>query len=221
MGADHTFLGHLPEADRSALLAMTRERTLSVGESLFRHGDVGSSFAVVLSGLFKLVTRASTGRTVLLCVRGPGELIGEMAVLDENPRTADVFAVETARVAVGSAAALRQVLAERQTAALALAKSLSWRLRESDEARVEMAALTGAARVAMRLVDLSERHGRVTPAGVEIALSLTQDEIADWTGLSRPAVARALADLRAARLVVTGRRSLTLPDPARLRAFAI
>jgi CRP/FNR family transcriptional regulator, cyclic AMP receptor protein len=220
MGGDHTFFGNLPAADRAALLATTHERTLAAGEQLFRHGEAGSSFAVILSGRFKLVTRAATGRTVFLCIRGPGELIGEMAVLDENPRTADVLAVETARVAVGGAAALRQLLAQRPTAALALAKSLSWRLRESDEARVEMAALTGAARVAVRLIELSEQHGRSTPAGVEIDLALTQDEIADWTGLSRPAVARALADLRAARLVVTGRRSLTLPDPERLRALA-
>jgi CRP-like cAMP-binding protein len=218
--ADETFLGSLSAADRAALLAVTRERALAAGESLFRHGDPGSAFAVLLAGRFKVVSRAGTGRNVLLGLRGPGDLVGEIAILDEGARTADVVAVENARVAVGSADMLRRVLAERPSAMLALARSLNRRLREADEGRVELAALTGHARVAVRLVQLARRYGQTTPDGLVIALPLSQDEIADWTGLSRPAVARALAEFRQAGLVVTARRSLTLPDPDRLRTYA-
>jgi CRP-like cAMP-binding protein len=218
--ADSTFLDNLDATDRTALLAVTRERTLSSGDLLFRHGESGASFAVLLAGRFKLVSRASSGRGVLLGLRGPGDLIGEIAILDHGSRTADVVAVESARVGVGSADALRRIVAERPTVLLALCRNLNRRLRESDEARVELAALTGHARVAVRLVQLGLRYGEPTERGLAIALPLSQDEIADWTGLSRPAVARALAEFRRAGLVVTGRRSLTLPDPARLRAFA-
>jgi CRP/FNR family transcriptional regulator, cyclic AMP receptor protein len=217
---DHTFLGGLADADRTALLSATHERRLGAGDPLFRHGDAGSTFALLLAGRFKLVTRASTGRRVLLGLRGPGDLIGEIAILDKGSRSADVIAVEPARVAVGSADALNRILAERPSAVLALCRSLNRRLRESDEARVEMAALTGNARVAVRLVQLGRRYGRVGRGGTEIDLPLSQDEIADWTGLSRPAVARALADFRRDGLVTTGRRSVTLADPGRLEAFA-
>jgi CRP-like cAMP-binding protein len=217
---DSTFLANLGDADRAALLSATRERTLGSGDLLFRHGEAGASFAVLLTGRFKLVSRASTGRGVLLGLRGPGDLIGEIAILDRGSRTADVIAVESARVAVGSADALRRIVNERPSVLLALCRSLNRRLRESDEARVELAALTGHARVAVRLVQLGLRYGQSTDRGVAIALPLSQDEIADWTGLSRPAVARALAEFRRAGLVVTGRRSLTLPDPNRLRAYA-
>jgi CRP-like cAMP-binding protein len=103
---------------------------------------------------------------------------------------------------------------------LALCRSLNRRLREADEGRVELAALTGNARVAVRLVQLARRYGQSSAGGLVIALPLSQDEIADWTGLSRPAVARALAEFRRAGLVLTGRRSLTLPDPDRLQAYA-
>jgi CRP-like cAMP-binding protein len=218
--ADATFLGDLTEVDRTALLATTRERVLEAGESLFRHGDAGSTFAILLAGRFKLVSRATTGRGVLLGLRGPGDLIGEIAILDQGGRTADVVAVEPARVAIGSADALRRILTERPAALLTLCRSLNRRLREADEGRVELAALTGHARVAVRLVQLARRYGRPSAHGVDIALPVSQDEIADWTGLSRPAVARALAEFRREGLVVTARRSLTLPDPARLQAYA-
>jgi len=218
--ANQTFFGSLAETDRAALLEVTRERVLTSGESLFRHGDPGSSFAVLLTGRFKVVSRAGTGRNVLLGLRGPGDLVGEIAILDKGARTADVVAVEPARVAIGSAETLRRVLDERPSVMLALARSLNRRLREADEGRVELAALTGNARVAVRLVQLARRYGQSSADGLVIALPLSQDEIADWTGLSRPAVARALAEFRQAGLVVTGRRSLTLPDADRLQTYA-
>jgi CRP-like cAMP-binding protein len=217
---DSTFLDDLAEADRTALLGTTRERRLEAGESLFRHGDSGSTFAVLLAGRFKLVSRAATGRGVLLGLRGPGDLIGELALLDQGARSADVIAVEPARVGVGSADALHRILTERPSVLLALTRSLGRRLREADEGRVEMAALTGHARVAVRLLQLARRYGRPASNGVEIALPLSQDEIADWTGLSRPAVARAMAEFRRAGLVVTARRSLTLSNPSGLQAYA-
>jgi CRP-like cAMP-binding protein len=218
--ADDTFLGSLTEADRTILLAATRDRAVEAGESLFRHGDPGSTFALVLTGRFKVVARANTGRQVLLGLRGPGDLIGEIAILDRGGRSADVVAVESARVALGTADALQRVLAQRPGVLLELCRTLNRRLREADEGRVELAALTGNARVAVRLVQLARRYGHASEGGLVIGLPLSQDEIADWTGLSRPAVARALAEFRRAGLVVTARRSLTLPDPDRLRAYA-
>jgi len=75
-----------------------------------------------------------------------------------------------------------------------------------------MATLAGHARVAVRLLELASRYGLAGSAGTEIALPLSQDEIADWTGLSRPAVARALAEFRRIGCVTTGRRRLVITD---------
>jgi CRP-like cAMP-binding protein len=216
---NETFLGGIGDGEQHAILAVTTERTLAAGDTLLRHGDVGTTFAVLLAGRFKLVTRASNGRRVLLGLRGPGDLIGEIAILDAGARTADAIAVEAARVAVGSADALRRVLAERPTLMAALCRSLAHRLREADEARVEMAALSGNARVAGRLLEMSSRYGRATGGSVHIELPLSQEELADWIGLSRPAVARALGELRAAGMLATGRLSITLIDPAAIREY--
>lgn len=214
-----TFIDWLSEEDCSALHAATRERRLDTGDALFRHGDDGDSFALVRAGRFKLVARASTGREVLLGLRGPGELVGEIAVIDHGRRSADVVALEPATVAVGSAESLRQLVRQRPGIAMAIVQSLNGRLREADDGRVAMASLAGHARVAVRLLDLGRRYGQPGSAGTEIALPLSQDEIADWTGLSRPAVTRALAEFRRVGCVATGRRRLTITDPLRLQSY--
>lgn len=215
-----TFLDALATADRDALLAATRDRHLTAGEALFRHGESGATFAVLLTGRVKVVTRSAGGRSVLVGLRGPGELVGEMAALDGSPRGADVIALDDVRARVGTAETLRRLVLDRPGPMLTLCQSLARRLRESDNGRVESAALTGHARVAVRLVELADRYGRVGADGVHIELPITQDELADWTGLSRPAVARALAEFRRSGYVATGRRSMSLPDAAGLRAYA-
>ena len=219
MIAAGSFLGLLGDADRRDVLATMVDRALAAGQTLVRHGDTGASFAVLLAGRFKLVTRAANGRTVLLGLRGPGDLIGEMAILDAAARSADVIALEPARVAVGDAEALRRLLRERPGVLQALCLSLARRLREADEARVELAALSGHARVAGLLLDLCDRYGRAAAEGVRIEIPLSQEELADWTGLSRPSLARALGELRRAGLLSTGRRAITLTDPVATRAY--
>lgn len=215
-----TFLDHLYAADRSALLDALRPRGVAGGETLFHEGAGGVAFAVVLTGRFKVVARSANGRKVLIGLVGPGDLVGEMAILSDAPRSADVVAIEAARVAVGSAETFRrQVLAHRPVL-LALSHSLAERLRETDVKRVDAAALDASVRLAAELLELGRRYGHRGADGLHIDLPITQEELADLLGLSRPTVARALAQLRADGQVVTGRRRLTIIDPAKLRAAA-
>lgn len=215
-----TFLESLSDEDRRALLAGTRERLFAAGEVLFRHGEGGDAFAVVLEGRVKLVTRMASGRSVLLGVRGRGDLLGEGAVLGRTGRSADVVAVERVRCAFGSADALRATLCERPGALFALCEALNARLREADESRVEMATLSADGRVAARVLALCEQYGERNGPGIRVTVPLTQTEIADWIGLSRPAVARALAAFRDSGDMITGRQSLVVlrPDALRRRA---
>lgn len=167
-----------------------------------------------------MLTRAASGRTVLVGLRGDGELVGEVAMLDDRPRSADVVAVDAVDARIGTAETFRRCILDRTDALRVLCLSLAHRLRESDRGRIEAAALGGSARVAVRLVELAERYGRPGPGGTRIELPLTQEELADWTSSSRPVVARALAELRAAGLVETGRRSMSVTDVTALSAYA-
>lgn len=213
-----SFLDSLQPADRDDLMALVRRRRFDRGESVFRGGADEDSFALLLSGRVKLVAQTQSGRAIVVGLRGPGELLGELAVLSGQPRSADVLPVEPVEVGVGPGDALRQFFDRRPRALLALCLLLADRLREADRGLVELASLPGDVRVGVRLLELADRYGRAEPAGTYLSVPLSQDELADWTGLSRQAVARALADLRGLRLVDTARRSIVVSDVAALRA---
>lgn len=214
------FLDALSPAARDGLIEETREVRFERDGALFNQGEAGDRFALLTQGRVKILTRAPNGRTVLAGLRGAGELVGEIAILDEQPRGADVIAVDSVIARIGTADVFRRCVLGQPDALLVLCRTLAERLRESDRGRIEAAALDGNRRVAVRLVDLAERYGRPGPDGVQIDLPITQDELADWTGSSRPVVARALAELRAGGLVTTGRRAMSVTDPSGLRAYA-
>jgi CRP-like cAMP-binding protein len=214
------FLDALSSAAREALFEATRETRFDAGSIVFHHGEPGDSFALLIEGRVKVLTRASNGRTILVGLRGAGELVGEVAILEQQPRGADVVAVDPVLARIGTADAFRRCVLERTDAMAALSSTLAERLRESDRGRIEAAALDVNRRVAVRLVDLAERYGQPGEDGLRIDLPLTQDELADWIAVSRPAAARALAELRNAGLVTTGRRAISVTDAAGLRAYA-
>ena len=215
--APGNFLDALAPADRDELLAAVRPRTFARGESLFRGGADDDSFAVLLSGRVKLVGQTESGRTVLVALRGRGDLIGELAVLSGGPRSVDVIPVEAVRAGVGPGEVLRQFLERRPAALMVLCLILGDRLRAADRGLIEMAALPGDVRVEGLLLDLADRYGRADGDALHISVPLSQDELADWTGLSRQAVAKALATLRAEGLVDTARRRLLVSDLDALR----
>jgi CRP/FNR family transcriptional regulator, cyclic AMP receptor protein len=211
-----SFLERLDVADRDALLALLRPRAFVRGDVIFRCGEEGTVFGILLSGRTKVVAHGPGERSVLIDLQGPGDLIGELSVLTGGRRSADVIAVEGVRVGIAPASALRR-LAERPNVSLALLATLGERLREANSGRWEIATLTAEQRVGVRLIQLVDRYGRAEETGTRIELPISQDELADWTGLSRPAVARVLAQLRRDGLVTTGRRSLSVLDADALR----
>ncbi|MFN2560757.1 MAG: Crp/Fnr family transcriptional regulator [Jatrophihabitans sp.] len=213
-----SFLDRLDVADRDALLALLRPRAFVRGDVIFRSGEEGSLFGILLSGRTKVVAHGPSERSILIDLQGPGDLIGELSVLTGEPRSADVIAVEPVRVGIAPALTLRR-LAERPNVSLALLATLGERLRDANSGRWEIATLTAEQRVGVRLLQLVDRYGRTDETGTRIELPISQDELADWTGLSRPAVARVLAQLRGEGLVTTARRSLSVLDSDALRAL--
>ncbi len=173
---------------------------------------------IIVSGRAKVSYFTDEGREVLLAVRGPGDLLGELAALDGEPFSATVTALEDVDALVMTAEQFRAVLKEEPDVALSLFKTLSRRLRDADRKRVEFAAYDSVGRVASRLVELAETFGEDTYDGLRISLSLSQEELAGWTGSSREAVAKALQSLRNKDLIETHRRGVTVKDLEGLRA---
>lgn len=192
--------------------ALAGRRGYPVGASLMHEGQAGTEVMVIVSGRVKICEVTSDGQEVVLDFRGPGELLGELAVIDGKPRSSRVEAIEPVEVLAVAATAFNGLVAERPGIANVLLRDVVGRFRNADRKRIEFGAADTVGRVAARLVEMVERFGTETTVGHEIDLRITQEELAGWTGASREAVAKALRSLRELGLITTERRRITVLD---------
>ena len=177
---------------------------------------VEDDVVLVLRGRVRLVAFGPERREVVLAVRGPGELIGEMAALGAGRRTATGVAVDEVEAGFLHAHELAAFLHDHPDAAIVLIRTLVRRLAEATRDVVDLATRDSVGRVARRLVEMSSEHG-VAAGGKSIELSLSQDELARWTGATRETVARALRLMRQLGWVTTDHKTITVLDTAALR----
>lgn len=221
MFARQSFLESLPEAERAALLAVGRRRDWERGEVLVHDGDRADSAIVLIEGLVKIHKLAADGAEVVLGVSGPGDLLGEISAIRDAVRSASLTAVTAVRGAVISVPDLRAFLSANPRTTLALLDLTLSRLHVADRRRMEFATAESLARVSSRLVELAQRFGKPLDGGaIDVALPITQDELASWSASSRESTARALRTLRELGLIQTQRLRMTVLDLDALRAHA-
>jgi CRP-like cAMP-binding protein len=175
-------------------------------------GTISGSVAVILEGRIKLSFFTDEGNEVLLAIREPGDLVGDLSALDGRPHSATATALEPVEAMIIAATDFVTFLLEHSSVALMFFRMLSARLRDADEKRIEFAAYDSVGRVARRLVEMAERFGDQQDQGLLITLPLSQEELASWTGSSREAVSKALQALRSKGLIETQRRAVTILD---------
>lgn len=152
---------------------------------------------------------------------GPGDLLGEAAAFSGGIRFATATALEPVDALKVDIRDLREFIARRPRVTAALLEMTLARLHVANARRTEFATTTSLARVASRLVELTERFGSSAAHGeIDVALPITQDELASWSASSRESTARALRTLRTLGLIGTRRRRLTVRDLDQLRAHA-
>ncbi|MEA2446669.1 MAG: family transcriptional regulator, cyclic receptor protein [Actinomycetota bacterium] len=214
------FLGRLEPDELKSLEEAGRRRTYRRGTTLLNEGDTSDRVIIVTSGRVKVSYYTEDGREVMLAVRGPGDLLGELSAFDGEPHSATAEAIEEVNTLTLSRDGFAEWLQKNARVALLLLEMLTTRLRDADVKRVEFTAYDTVGRVARRLVELSERFGEETGGGRLISLPLSQEELASWTGCSREAASKALQALRKRGLIETKRRAVTVLDPDGLRRRA-
>jgi CRP/FNR family transcriptional regulator, cyclic AMP receptor protein len=214
------FISALDPADLVALRACGRRRRFRAGTSLFHEGERSEWLALIEQGLVKVSSFTEGGREIVLAFRGPGELMGEISVIDAEPRSATAIALKPVQALIVPAGDFLSFLQMRPNAALVLLRTLTRRLREADRRRIEFVAYDTVGRVARHLVELAERHGKPTAEGIRIEL-LTQMELAGAVGAARESVAKVLQILRARGWIRTRRRVIVVLDLAALRARSV
>jgi CRP-like cAMP-binding protein len=219
--SDPRFLDALDRGHADTLRALGRTRRYPVGATLFHERDPPDAVFVLESGRVKLVCATDGGREVLLGIREPGDLIGEMSAIDNTPRLASAIALVPVEVLIVSSQAFVAYLDRTPSVGLVLVRLVNRRLRETTRERIEFTALDTVGRVCSRLVELADRFGAAGEDGSRVDVSITQEELAAWTASSREAVIRALRTLRELGWIETRRRGITLVEVESLRRRAV
>jgi CRP/FNR family transcriptional regulator, cyclic AMP receptor protein len=214
------FWSQLTEAESTSLRERGRLVRWRKDEVLFHEHDHSDWVVVLMAGRVKVYTGTPTGGEVVLAVRDRDALIGELAAIDRQPRSATVTALVEVIGLVVLLPAFEKFLAEHPRVAAMLPRLVVGRLRDADRKRVEFGSHDTTGRVAARLVELAERFGQHADGEVKIAMPLSQDELASWTGSSREAVSKSLSALRSHGWIETSRLRVVIRDLAALRARA-
>jgi CRP/FNR family cyclic AMP-dependent transcriptional regulator len=197
----------LAEADLAAFADLTRERGYPKGSVIVFEDDAGDALYLVAAGQVKVVLIAEDGREVILSVLGEGNFFGEMAVIDEEPRSAHVIAMEDSSLLVLRRDDFQHRLRANPEIAISLLREISRRLRRADEKIASLVLLDVNGRVANLLLRMAEDEG-----GDRITRKLTHHTIAQMIGSSRETVSRTMRNLVDRGIISVTRKDITLTD---------
>lgn len=209
----------LSEHELARVAAVAVARRFEAGEVVFREGDPGNTCYVIRSGHACAIREHSDGRSITLARFAPGDIFGELAMLDDERRSATVQTMEEAEVVAILGADMRRLLRDHPDIAVKLVTSLGRRLRETNERLARQSFQTVQSRVASVLSQLVHT-ARAEGAGEgDVLITSTQAQLAQLAGSSRESASRFLAVLERAGVITQGRGKLTVHDAAALERY--
>lgn len=202
--------GALEEADRRAVVQEMRETSFDAGQLIFSRGDSGKDIYLVTSGRVRLSVLTPEGRELSFAHAEPGQIFGEIAVLDGGARTADATAVTKVSARILSKGALMRLIESRPVVRESVIRFLCSRVREADQQLEGIALYPIEVRLARFFLATARQKGGDKPgAKVVLDLPISQSELALLIGASRPKVNAALALLEDGGAIVRSDRGFT------------
>jgi CRP/FNR family transcriptional regulator, cyclic AMP receptor protein len=208
--------GELDDSAIRELAQVCLERTYRRNQYLWYQGDPGDYLVVIVSGLVKVTVSSPHGDEMLLVTLGPSEVVGELSVIDGGRRSGSVVALRPTKGIVIGRAPLIALMQRSPICFDVLLRSLGALVRRLTEQATDLVFLDLAARVAKLLLREAERQSGVQGQGAFLDLGLTQTELAQMVGASRPAVNRVLQSLVARGLIGMDGRMIKIYDPKAL-----
>ena len=184
---------------------------------IFHAGDEGATMYIILRGAVKIFVPAIDGREVVLAVHRAGDLFGEMALLDAEPRSASASTMEDTEMATLNRIDFHEVLERHPEAQRAIIEVLVERLRATNQSIQDAYLLDVPGRLARRLMLIADEHGNDTERGRDIGLRVSQQELANMIGASRVAVNKQLQAWRQRGIVDVTRQRVVILKPAALQ----
>jgi len=209
----------LAASDLELVAEVCHPRRFAAGEVIFREGDQSNTCYLVRSGHARAVREHADGRQIALATFGPGDIFGELAMFDDERRSATVEAVDALDVLGIPGVDMRALLTRHPEIAVKLVIALGRRLRAANERLARQSFQTVQSRVAAVLAQLVEQARSEGAGERDVLLTATQAELAQLAGSSRESASRFLAVLERAGVISQGRGRLTVHDPAALGGY--
>lgn len=194
-------------------------RSFQAGEVVFREGDASDTCYVVRSGRARAVREHSDGRSITLANFGPGDIFGELAMFDDERRSATIETLDDTEAIAILGRDMRRLLREHSDIAVKLIGALGRRLRETNERLSRQSFQTVQSRVASVLAQLVAAAGSEGAGDRDVLITATQADLAQLAGSSRESASRFLAVLERAGVIAQGRGRLIVHDPAALERY--
>ena len=210
------------DLERIAELAVPRQ--FEPGQVVFREGDASDTCYIVRSGRARAVREHSGGRTLTLATFGPGDIFGELALFEDERRSATVEAIEPTSVVAVLGPDMRRLMVEHPGISARLVIALGRRLRETNERLTRQSFQTVQSRVAVVLSQLVEQQAPDVDGAADdrpdgVLVTATQADLAQLAGSSRESASRFLAVLERAGVISQGRGRLVVHDPEALKQY--
>lgn len=206
---------HVSEEEAASISRASRERSYPKNSVIVFEDDPGDALFVVKTGQVKVVLIGEDGREVILSVLGTGDFFGEMSLIDDQPRSAHVIAMEDSKLLVLYREDFHRCLERTPRIALGLLRALSRRLRSADNKIGGLVLLDVPGRVARLLLELADEGN-----GTTISRSITHHTIAQMVGSSRETVSRTIRAFTERGLLVVSKQTIEIAKRAELESLA-
>ncbi len=210
----------LTRAELTTLAQDFVRREFKPAEVIFQQGDPGQVLYLIENGQVRIFVHGSDGQETSVVLYGPGDIFGELAVIDSESRSAGAVAMEDTLVYLLNRERFNEHMRRMPQLALNFMRALSSRVRYSTEQVGSLASLDVPKRLARKLLELAKQYGVVEPNGVRLHLTLTQTDLASLTGATRESVNKALGNFRRQGLILIQEGNIIILDPDALRDVA-
>lgn len=209
-------LGALTPQERATLLAMSKPCHFPGGKVIFAKGSPGDTLLLIDTGRVEISLTSASGSRSIVAHLGPGDCVGEMAVLLGGDRTADALATNDVTGRMLNRMQLMTFLTDHPKTTLGVIADLCRKLQATTEALADLSMAGGETRLAKVLVGLFDRWGEEEAAGYRLRPAVSQSDLGDMSGLTRETVNRQIRAWESAGIVQRDGRDLILVDPEAL-----
>jgi CRP-like cAMP-binding protein len=210
----YALFAELDDRELASIANVAKTRRYAKDDVIFHADESGDVFCLIKDGQVKVTMISPEGKEIILSLLGPGEFFGEMALLDDEPRSATVVATEALELVTIWRSDFLQILGENFTIAKKVLAELSKRLRNASNRIESLATMDVYGRLARFFLDLAREQGKTLDNGYVAVTRPTHQAIANMIGTSRETVSRLIHDLMRQNLLLSEGKTIYLRKSA-------